>query len=281
MRTRVLGGRPRQERRLVPIIPLLAVLGAPAAWAEGTARQGAQLFTQRCATCHSMGEGDRIGPDLHGVLDRREEAWVTRFIKSPGALIDAGDPVATELLSKFNGVRMADQALTDSERASLFAFFRDCTQKGKGGCKPSPAEKMGTDASPEEIARGRRLFEGSESLKNGGAACIGCHDVRGAGVAGGGTLGPNLTFAFARMGEKGMRPALAKLEGPMMGALYAKAPLDEEEQYAIKAYLADASRDGSRPRADRDFFYLGVVGLVAALGFIGLVFTQPSSRGRS
>lgn len=280
MRTRVLGGRPRQERTLVPIIPLLAVLAAPTALAQAS-RQGAQLFTQRCATCHSVGEGDRIGPDLHGVLERRDEAWLTRFIKSPGTLIDAGDPVAGELLTKFNGVRMPDQSLSDAERASLFAFFRECTQKGKGGCKPSPAEKMGTDATPEEIARGRRLFEGTEPLTHGGAACISCHDVRGLGIAGGGTLGPNLTFAFARMGEKGMRPALAKLEGPMMGALYAKAPLVEEEQYALKAWLADASRDGSRPRADRDFFYLGVVGLVAALGFIGVVFTTPSARGHS
>ncbi|MCP3162557.1 c-type cytochrome [Myxococcus qinghaiensis] len=280
MRTRVLGGRSRQERTLVPIIPLLAVLAAPSALAQASG-QGAQLFTQRCATCHSVGEGDRIGPDLHGVLERRDEAWLTRFIKSPGALIDAGDPVAGELLTKFNGVRMPDQALSDAERTSLFAFFRECTQKGKGGCKPSPAEKMGTDATPEEVARGRSLFEGTEPLTNGGAACISCHDVRGLGIAGGGTLGPNLTFAFARMGEKGMRPALAKLEGPMMGALYAKAPLVEEEQYALKAYLADASRDGSRPRADRDFFYLGVVGLVAALGFIGVVFTTPSARGHS
>ncbi|MCP3057941.1 cytochrome c [Myxococcus sp. K38C18041901] len=281
MRTRELGRRPRQERTLVPIIPLLALLAAPAALAQSTARQGAQLFTQRCATCHSMGEGDRIGPDLHGVLERREEAWVTRFMKSPGALIDSGDPVATELLAKFNGVRMPDQALSDAERDSLFAFIRDCTQKGMGGCKPSPAEKMGTDATPEEVARGRRLFEGAEPLKNGGAACIGCHDVRGLGVAGGGTLGPNLTFAFARMGEKGMRPALAKLEGPMMGPLYAKAQLDEEEQYAIKAYLADVSRDGSRPRADRDFFYLGLVGMAAVLGFIGVMFSAPSTRGQS
>ncbi|NTX00818.1 c-type cytochrome [Myxococcus sp. CA040A] len=280
MRTRVLGGWPRQERTLVPIIPLLAMLAAPSALAQASG-QGAQLFIQRCATCHSVGEGDRIGPDLHGVLERRDEAWLTRFIKSPGALIDAGDPVAGELLAKFNGVRMPDQSLSDAERASLFAFFRECTQKGTGGCKPSPAEKMGTDATPEEIARGRRLFDGTEPLTHGGAACIGCHDVRGLGIAGGGTLGPNLTFAFARMGEKGMRPALAKLEGPMMGALYAKAPLVEEEQYVLKAYLADASRDGSRPRADRDFFYLGVVGLVAALGFIGVVFTTPFARGHS
>jgi cytochrome c2 len=271
MRTQALGGRRRPAHRLVPVIQLLAVLVAPAALAQGAA-SGARLFTQRCASCHSVGEGDRVGPDLHGVLERRDEAWLTRFIQSPGALIDAGDPVATALLKQFNGIRMPDQALNDTERASLFAFFRDCAAKGRGACKPSPAAKPGTDATPEEVARGRRLFEGTEALAHGGPACLGCHDVRGIGVAGGGTLGPDLTFAFARRGDRGLSPLLAKLDTPLMRELYAKAPLTEEEQYAVKAYLADTSRDGSKPRRDRDFFFLGVVGLLAALGFIGLVW---------
>jgi len=279
MRTYAQEGRPRGARGLVPVIQLLAVLAAPAVGAQG-ATQGATLFTQRCATCHTVGEGDRVGPDLHGVLERREEAWVTRFITSPGAVIDEGDPVATALLEQFNGIRMPDQQLTPEERTALYAFFRDCTQKGKGACKPSPAAKMGTDATPEEIARGRRLFEGTESLAKGGPACFGCHDVRGVGVAGGGTLGPNLTFAFARMGERGMRPALAKLDTSMMGPLYVKAPLEEEEQYALKAFLADASRDGSRPRPDRDFFYLGLVGTLAVLGFMGVAFGATAKRGQ-
>ncbi|WP_164021253.1 c-type cytochrome [Pyxidicoccus trucidator] len=269
MRTQALGGR--CSRGLAPVIQLLAVLVAPAALAQG-ASHGAKLFTQRCASCHSVGEGDRVGPDLHGVLERRDEAWVTRFLQSPGAVIDAGDPVAAALLKQFNGVRMPDQALSEEERAGLYAFFRECTAKGKGSCKPSPTAKPGTDATPEEIARGRQLFEGTEALAQGGPACFGCHDVRGLGVAGGGTLGPNLTFSFARLGDRHMTPFLAKLDTPLMRELYAKAPLTEEEQYAVKAYLADVSRDGSRPRQDRDFFFLGVVGLLTALGFIGLVW---------
>jgi hypothetical protein len=222
-----------------------------------------------------------VGPDLHGVLERRDEAWVARFLKSPGALIDSGDAVATGLLKQFNGVRMPDQALSEDERAGLFAFFRDCTAKGKGSCKPSPTAKPGTDATPEEVARGRQLFEGTQALSHGGPACLGCHDVRGLGVAGGGTLGPNLTFTFARLGDRGLTPLLAKLDTPLMRELYAKTPLTEEEQYAVKAYLADVSRDGSRPRKDRDFFFLGVVGLIAALGFIGLVWGPRGTDPRA
>ncbi|MCY1020955.1 c-type cytochrome [Pyxidicoccus sp. MSG2] len=279
MWTQALGGR-RPARGLAPVIQLLVVLVAPAALAQG-ASQGAKLFAQRCGSCHSVGEGDRVGPDLHGVLERRDEAWVARFLKSPGALIDSGDAVATGLLKQFNGVRMPDQALSEEERAGLFAFFRDCTAKGKGSCRPSPTAKPGTDATSEEVARGRQLFEGTQALSHGGPACLGCHDVRGLGVAGGGTLGPNLTFTFARLGDRGLTPLLAKLDTPLMRELYAKTPLTEEEQYAVKAYLADVSRDGSRPRKDRDFFFLGVVGLIAALGFIGLVWGPRGTDPRA
>jgi cytochrome c2 len=262
-----------RARVLVPAVVLAASFVATCAWAQG-APEGAQLFAQRCQSCHTMGEGNRVGPDLAGVMERRDEVWLTKFMKSPGAMIDGGDPVANELLKKFMGIRMPDQQLSDAERASLFAFFKGC---GKGGCKGG-GPKMATDASPEEIERGRRLFEGHEKLASGGPPCLGCHHVRGAGVVGGGTLGKDLTFAFARMGEKGLKPALKELPYPLMRDVYARAPLNDEEQYALLAYLADASRDGTPPRKDREFLYLGLVGMCVALGFFGIVL---GGHGRS
>ena len=35
-----------------------------------------------CNACHSIGEGKKIGPDLKGVTERREEAWLIKFIQS-------------------------------------------------------------------------------------------------------------------------------------------------------------------------------------------------------
>jgi hypothetical protein len=204
-------------------------------------------------------------------MERRDEAWLTRFLKSPGAMIDGGDAVANEMLKKFNGIRMPDQQLSDDERTGLFAYFRECTRKG--GCKPvAPGPKLASDATPDEVERGRKLFEGSERFAQGGAACLDCHNIRGVGMAGGGTLGRDLTFAFARLGDKGLNPALERMDYPLMRELYAKAPLSSEEQYALKAYLWQVSRDGTPPRRDRDFVYLGVVGMLVALGFIGLVW---------
>ncbi|PTL77736.1 cytochrome C [Vitiosangium sp. GDMCC 1.1324] len=260
----------------VAALPMLALLVSLPVAAQGVP-EGAQLFSQRCASCHTVGQGDRVGPDLMGVLTRREESWVTTFLKSPGAMIDSGDPVVSGLLKKFNGVRMPDQQLSDDERKGLFAFFRDCADKGS--CQPgATGPKLASDASPEEIELGRQLFEGRVALANGGPACIGCHNVRDIGVVGGGTLARDLTFSFARLGERKMTPALKEMAFPLMKELYGKAPLVDAEQYALKAYLAQVSRDGTPPRKDRDFFYLGFVGLGVALGFIGIVL---GGRGRA
>ncbi len=82
----------------------------------------------------------------------------------------------------------------------------------------------------------------------------------------------NITSSDQTHDQPGPNPALKSLDFPLMRELYAKAPLTREEQYALKAYLWSLSRDGTPPRRDRDFVYLGVVGMLVALGFIGLVW---------
>src|SRR6267378_583028 len=41
------------------------------------------LFKKLCAPCHTIGVGDRVGPDLRGATERRQRAWLTRFIRTP------------------------------------------------------------------------------------------------------------------------------------------------------------------------------------------------------
>ena len=64
------------RRRLLLSTPLaLAVAFGAWAWAQ-SASPSAQLFTQRCSSCHSIGEGDRVGPDLKGVMERHSPQHV-------------------------------------------------------------------------------------------------------------------------------------------------------------------------------------------------------------
>ena len=51
-----------------------------------------------------------------------------------------------------------------------------------------------------------------------------------------------------------------------MRAVYAGAPLEDDEQMALKGYLASLARDGTRPRHEGDFFALGLEGMGLVLG---------------
>lgn len=81
------------------------------------------MFQSRCSSCHTVGGGDGIGPDLAGVGQRREAAWLGRFVKEPEKMLAAGDAVATQLFNKYKQVRMPNLGLTDSEVASLLAYI--------------------------------------------------------------------------------------------------------------------------------------------------------------
>lgn len=233
--------------------------------AETPPDPGAVLFSERCSTCHNIGGGVKVGPDLFGVVTRRPKSWFAQFVRSPARLIDGGDPVAAALYQKFAPVKMPDQPLTDGEVEAVWAYFTSCNDKG--GCQPvALGPRWGTDASAEEIAHGRQIFRGERRLQRGGAPCFSCHNVRGEGWMGGGTLGPDLTFAYARLGEKGTGPLLSQMSTPVMRAVYGQAALEDDEQFALKAYLADLARNGRSPRKDYDFFALGLEGMLAVLG---------------
>ena len=81
------------------------------------------LFQSRCASCHSVGGGDKIGPDLQGVTQRRNPAWLSRFIREPEKVLAEGDATAVELFQKYKQVRMPNLRLGDEEVESLIAYL--------------------------------------------------------------------------------------------------------------------------------------------------------------
>ena len=224
------------------------------------------LFGQKCAACHNIGEGNKIGPDLLGVDQRRELPWLKKWLTSPGAMLDAKDPTALELLGQFNNIRMAEQNLTPEQIDALIAFFQACTEKD--GCIPIAGPKLAIDATADEVAAGREYFLGMRRFSAGGPACAGCHDVRGEQLLGGGSLGGDLTFAWARLHDKALAEAI--LASPVEKAAYAGRAPTEEETFAVRGYLAALSRDGTRPRKSRDLLDLGVLGACAIIGALAI-----------
>jgi len=78
-----------------------------------------------CTSCHTFGKGKLIGPDLAGVTDRRDDAWLRRWLKDPPGMI-ATDPTARKLLEEFL-TPMPSYGLTDKEVERILTFLK--TQK--------------------------------------------------------------------------------------------------------------------------------------------------------
>jgi protein SCO1/2 len=81
------------------------------------------MFAKACAGCHSIGRGDRVGPDLAGVGERRSLQWLTRFIADPEQVRRQKDPVALALAAKFPAVRMPAMGISETEAANLVAYI--------------------------------------------------------------------------------------------------------------------------------------------------------------
>jgi protein SCO1 len=90
--------------------------------------KGQYIFTTHCAACHTIGHGDKIGPDLLGVSAVRDRSWLARFILKPDQMIAEGDPVAVELFKKYKQVNMPNLRLVDADIQTLIDFLAKQTE---------------------------------------------------------------------------------------------------------------------------------------------------------
>ena len=84
---------------------------------------GQALFAKACASCHTIGNGDHIGPDLKGSTARRGHAWLKEFISRPDKVFARQDPIALALAEKYRGVRMPNLGLSEQDAADVIAFI--------------------------------------------------------------------------------------------------------------------------------------------------------------
>jgi len=86
--------------------------------------KGAYLFATRCAACHTIGNGDKIGPDLLGVTSVRDLNWLRRTISEPDKLIAEKDPIATALFKQYKEVQMPRLGLAEADVDVLIDFMK-------------------------------------------------------------------------------------------------------------------------------------------------------------
>ena len=57
------------------------------------------------------------------MTERRDRAWLARFIQDPSALIEAKDPVATAMLRQYRDLTMPKLGLSDHDVEQLIGYL--------------------------------------------------------------------------------------------------------------------------------------------------------------
>lgn len=84
---------------------------------------GEVLFRTRCSSCHGFGK-EGAGPDLLGVSQKRDPAWLKRWLKEPDKMLEEGDPLALSLLDKYK-ITMPNMRLTEQDVEDLMTFMKE------------------------------------------------------------------------------------------------------------------------------------------------------------
>lgn len=253
----------------VGVVLLLFSITAAASFDWQTADQGQQIFTLKCASCHTVGGGILVGPDLQGVTGLRERVWLQEFILDPNSKFDSGDPIALQLLQEFNNIKMPNMALTAADVESVLLFL----ESSSGAAQPTTPPATGVGGA----AAGQHLFTGQTQLANGGTACNACHSINGSGLLDGGTLGPDLTQVLTRYGEPGLTAAISTINFPTMIGIFGAKPLTPQEAADLVAYFQETNALPA-PVGNKIGLYLAIAGGVAVILFIILLIFWPRQR---
>ena len=105
--------------------------------------EGAFLFRTRCESCHTLGGGEGLGPDLIGVTARRERNWLARWIREPDKMIEEGDPQALALYVQYRELAMPNLRLEQTEVDALLGFLME--QDRERGFVPVPPRQARRD----------------------------------------------------------------------------------------------------------------------------------------
>ena len=110
--------------------PATDAAAAPAA-GGGDAAAGKALFNANCAACHKL-DAKMTGPALRGVAERRDRAWLGKWIKNSKDLIASGDADAVKIFEEFNKTPMtAFPQLSDADVDNILAYTSQPKEEAK------------------------------------------------------------------------------------------------------------------------------------------------------
>jgi nitrite reductase (NO-forming) len=126
---------------------------------DPVAVRGKLSFENKCLACHTIGGGDKLGPDLYGTTKRHDLAWLTHWLKNPDERLKT-HAVAMQLLDKYKGP-MPNQNASDQEIREYIEYFKwaDANLQPQGTRQPQPAA-AGTTRPPGQTLSATPLNPG-------------------------------------------------------------------------------------------------------------------------
>lgn len=88
--------------------------------------QGESVFRTRCSSCHVIGADDGLpkqGPNLAGVVERRDRKWLERWIAEPDVMLALKDPIAMDLYNAWRQLPMPNLKLTPTEVQDVIGYI--------------------------------------------------------------------------------------------------------------------------------------------------------------
>lgn len=85
---------------------------------------GEKLFKSYCASCHSPGNNQLVGPGLAGVYDKYEKEWLYAWIKNSQGLIESGDAQAVAVYEQYNKVLMPAQPVNNEQIDAILDYIK-------------------------------------------------------------------------------------------------------------------------------------------------------------
>ncbi len=113
--------------------------------------RGKYLFATRCAACHTIGHGIKIGPDLLGVTTARDRGWLLHFIQKPDELLAEKDALATSLFKQYKQIQMPNVRLGPDDTESIVRFL-ERQKVDKATELPSTTKPGAEEKHPEKTA---------------------------------------------------------------------------------------------------------------------------------
>jgi mono/diheme cytochrome c family protein len=243
-------------------------------------KSGEETFKSNCAACHTINKGRLVGPDLSGVYLKRKDEWLIRFIHSSQQFIKSGDTAAVAVYNKYSKMAMPDFQLSNEQINSVIEYIKVTDHAVSAtAVKPNSNERFDLQYTPENISRGRNLFNGYAQFINGASPCMSCHNINDQTIMGGGRLAIDLTGSFLKLGPEGLKAILLNPPFPAMKTAMLNHDLTQNEVSEVISLLKSvAERNNTKKVSDSFGFIFPIVGFICAIFLLIHIFIFYNNR---